>query len=197
MLGFPSLIGQNHVMRTLKRGFTLIELLVVIAIIGIIGTVVVVALEESRQQSRNTARVAQIKEYQKAFNLYYSDTGHYPHFGSILTNPTSQMCLGDYPPLDDYTGTYGVGTCWGSPSTWNERPTIANAIVPHYMGRIPAGETRSFGVGRVGMVYRSENYGKSYTIMYYMEGNDRSCILDGAIPTNNGPDTLCTFNGTP
>ena len=184
-------------MKHFKRGFTLIELLVVIAIIGIIAAIVMVALEESRQSSRNTARVSQIKEYQKAFNLFYSDTGHYPHFGSLTTNPTSQMCLGDYPPLDDYDGTYGSGTCWGSPSTWNERVTIANAIVPNYMNRIPAGETKSFGTGRVGMVYRSENYGKSYTIMYYMEGNDRSCILDGANPTNNGPDTLCTLTVTP
>lgn len=172
-------------------GFTLLELIIVIAIIGIISAIVMVALSDSREHSRNTARVAQIKEYQKAFNLYYSDTGYYPKFGVNETN--AWMCLGDYP--DD--------RCWQNGGTGTiERETIANAIVPKYMGQMPKGETIMFGQGGnlyEGMIYTHANYGKSYKIQYIMEGSNKSCILDGATGSNLGGSdfTLCTLVVTP
>ncbi len=167
-----------------RTGFTLIELLVVVAIIGIIAAIVMVALSDSREHSRNVARVAQIKEYQKAFDLYYSDTGHYPRFGS---GATATMCLGDYPD----------NACWANGSGNLERTAISDAITPHYMGMIPAGETIMFGQGGgteyEGMVYIHQNYGKAYTIRYFMEGNNKDCLLDKTTAANTGDDTLCTL----
>ncbi|OGL75088.1 hypothetical protein A3C96_00625 [Candidatus Uhrbacteria bacterium RIFCSPHIGHO2_02_FULL_60_10] len=61
-----------------KKGFTLIELLVVIAIIGLLSTLAVVALNSARQKSRDSKRVADIKQIQTALELYFADAQAYP-----------------------------------------------------------------------------------------------------------------------
>lgn len=61
-----------------KKGFTLIELLVVIAIIGLLSTLAVVALNSARQKSRDSKRVADIKQIQTALELYFADQNGYP-----------------------------------------------------------------------------------------------------------------------
>ncbi|MBN1585053.1 type II secretion system protein [Candidatus Uhrbacteria bacterium] len=61
-----------------KKGFTLIELLVVIAIIGLLSTLAVVALNSARQKSRDSKRVADVKQVQTALELYFSDENSYP-----------------------------------------------------------------------------------------------------------------------
>lgn len=168
-----------------RSGFTIIELLVVVAIIGTIGAIVLVSLSESREHSRNTARISQIKEYQKAFDLYYSDKGHYPKFGN---NETATICLGDY---DD-------NRCWANGTGFFERAAVNAEIAPLYMGRIPDGETKMFGQGGgteyEGMIYIHQDFGKAYSIRYFMEGNDKSCILDGTVASNVGDDTLCILS---
>ena len=55
---------------TKQRGFTVIELLVVIAIIAILSSIVVVSLSSDRLKARDTRRVADIKEVEKALNIY-------------------------------------------------------------------------------------------------------------------------------
>lgn len=61
-----------------KKGFTLIELMVVISIISLLSTITISALNNSRIKARDTQRVAQIKELQKAIEAYVSDHGHPP-----------------------------------------------------------------------------------------------------------------------
>lgn len=61
-----------------KKGFTLIELLVVIAIIGLLSTLAVVSLNNARSRSRDAKRVADVKQMQTAFELYYNEQGGYP-----------------------------------------------------------------------------------------------------------------------
>jgi prepilin-type N-terminal cleavage/methylation domain-containing protein len=63
-------------------GFTLVELLVVIAIIGLLSTLSIVALNNARLRSRDAARVASIKQWQTALELYFNDAGSYPAAGS-------------------------------------------------------------------------------------------------------------------
>jgi hypothetical protein len=41
------------------------------------------------------------------------------------------------------------------------------------------------------MAYIPGLKGKSYKIYYFMEGNDESCIISGAVGINSGLDTLC------
>lgn len=170
----------------------MIELLVVIAIIGILASVVMVGLEEGRQKSRNAARVTQIKEYQKAFEMFYSANGRYPCHSTGACPATQQICLGNYPPTDNPAS----GTCWQG--TTQERAIFVNSLVPEYMSAMSLGETRQFGQnGWIGMVYNVINAGQAYGVQYFMEGNDRDCILSGAASTNSGPDTLCTLVVTP
>lgn len=64
--------------RSCTTGFTLIELLVVIAIIGILASVVLASLNSARAKARDTARISQLQEIEKALNLYYIDNGYYP-----------------------------------------------------------------------------------------------------------------------
>jgi prepilin-type N-terminal cleavage/methylation domain-containing protein len=61
-----------------KKGFTLVELLVVIAIIGLLSTLSIVALNSARTKARDGARIASIKQWQTALELYYSDNNGYP-----------------------------------------------------------------------------------------------------------------------
>lgn len=61
-------------MRKNEKGFTLIELLVVIAIIGLLSTLAVVALNSARQKSRDSKRVADIKQIQTALELFFADS---------------------------------------------------------------------------------------------------------------------------
>ena len=61
-----------------QSAFTLIELLVVIAIIGVLASVVLASLNTAREKGRDAARISQLKEIEKALNMYYADNGHYP-----------------------------------------------------------------------------------------------------------------------
>lgn len=181
---------QNSILfkREQSQGFTLVELIIVVGIIGILGAIVLAALGSSREEGRNAARVSQLQEYRKAFELYYTEAGQYPTFGAGVS---AVMCLGDY---DD-------NRCWTNGTGVAERAAIADAIVPQYMKRIPAGESVMFGQGGAntfeGMTYRHQNYGGGYTLQYFMEGNNENCVLPGATGSNVGDDTLCTFDFTP
>ena len=77
-----------------KKGFTLIELLVVIAIIGLLSTLAVVALNSARQKSRDSKRVADIKQIQTALELYFSDstTGYPSNTNLILGVDVKALC---------------------------------------------------------------------------------------------------------
>ena len=68
------------------KGFTLIELLVVIAIIGILSSVVLASLNTARLKSRDTRRVADIKQIQLALALYFDSNAAYPNliYGATL-----------------------------------------------------------------------------------------------------------------
>lgn len=81
---------NKKTMLTSKRGFTLIELLVVIAIIGLLSTLAVVALGSARAKGRDARRIADVKQYQTALELFYADYGYYPGQGE-----TTPVVLGD------------------------------------------------------------------------------------------------------
>ena len=64
-----------------QGGFTLIELLIVIAIIGILSSIVLVSLNSARGKARDAKRVSELKQIQKAIEMYYNDYGYYPTCG--------------------------------------------------------------------------------------------------------------------
>ncbi len=63
-----------------QKGFTLIELLVVIAIIGLLSTLAVISLNNARAKSRDSKRVADVKQMMTALELYFNDFNGYPNY---------------------------------------------------------------------------------------------------------------------
>ncbi len=69
-----------------KKAFSFMELLAAIIIIGIIISIATIAFNKIRENSRDTKRIADIKQIQSALELYYSDNGDYPEsLGSSIS----------------------------------------------------------------------------------------------------------------
>jgi len=174
---------RNTIFNTFNKGFSLLEIVIVVTIILILASLVMVSLEESREKARNTAKANQIREYQKVFNMHYSDHGNYPNAGP--TYETGQSCLGDF----------ATNACWNNVT---EKAWLEAAIIPGYMSLIPPGDTRPLGdQSRTGMLYQYSQFGKEYKVFYMMEGKNRDCLIDHTIATPSGNDTLCTLTVTP
>lgn len=72
-----------------KKAFSFMELLTTIIIIGIIISTATVSFKKIRENSRDTKRIADIKQIQSALELYYSDNGKYPEtLGSSISSGT-------------------------------------------------------------------------------------------------------------
>jgi len=61
-----------------NKGFTLIDLLVVIGIIVILSLVVFSFVNDSKAKTRDTERVSNVKEVEKALMIYHLEHGSYP-----------------------------------------------------------------------------------------------------------------------
>lgn len=81
-------------MKQFKLGFTLIELLVVIAIIGSLAAMFLPNFMAARERARDSARKSDLKQIQKALELYRQDQ-----------SPTSIPATGAMPAAD---------ACWSS-----------------------------------------------------------------------------------
>lgn len=61
-----------------QRGFTLVELLVVIAIISLLASVVLASFSKTREKARDSKRVQDLLQVQKALELYKAENNKYP-----------------------------------------------------------------------------------------------------------------------
>lgn len=89
----PSTVIKN------SPAFTLIELLVVIAIIGLLSSIVFAAVNNARAKARDARRIADLREVQKALEMYYADHGKYPSTNGQWrgTEPKGGVsCYGNY-----------------------------------------------------------------------------------------------------
>lgn len=101
-----------------KNGFTLIELLVVITIIGVLATLIMANFANIRERSRDVRRKSDLKQIQKALELYkesQTDGIHYPEISDWITLDSS-LENGNYMktvPVDpvnsgDFIYTYNI-----------------------------------------------------------------------------------------
>ncbi len=136
-------------MRKSNKGFTLIELLVVIAIIGLLSTLAVVALNSARQKSRDSKRVADIKQVQTALELYFADQNGYPGDCAVL----------------------GAGSCAALCSSgWATSCSTGTT----YMGLVPANPLPTDGCGteaEAAYSYTQVGSGTSYTLEFCLGGS--------------------------
>ncbi len=127
-----------------KKGFTLLELLVVIALIGILSSIVLASLNRARDKSADTARMATMREIEKALNLYYSNNGSYPVIGvasAIQSRPRSWFTLIPQALAQPIDGTDGITT------------TIENVLYPQYLTALPEGNGGAYYYESDGQLY--------------------------------------------
>jgi len=128
------------IMKKSQAGFTLIELLVVIAIIGILAAVVLASLSSARGKARDTEKVAQVKEFQKAIAIYNLDNNVYPTTGSGgqpmsaivgALVPTYISSVRDYPVNDGvaYTSPSGSGYGYGILITFENTGVFGSGVL--------------------------------------------------------------------
>src|SRR3989344_5870404 len=82
-------------MKNKNRGFTLIELLVVIIVMAVLAGIVTVFVTTQGQKARDSRRVADLSQVQKALELYYAQYGCYPASTDEVakaSNPPSNPC---------------------------------------------------------------------------------------------------------
>lgn len=81
--------------RPSRPGFTLIELLIVVAIIGILSLITVVAVASARKDARDTKRLADMGQINKALRIYREVNSSYPGpVGSYGEGGASEGCGG-------------------------------------------------------------------------------------------------------
>lgn len=144
--------------KTSLRGFTLVELLVVIAIIGLLSTLAVVALNTARAKSRDSKRVADVRQIQTALELYFSDKGAYPTEAVAVT-------LGDA----NHKVLCGNTTVSGFKDA---AATCTGTTLVTYMGLVPSAPTPADGTcvaGTNSYMYTSAD-GSTYGITYCVGG---------------------------
>lgn len=132
-----------------KKAFTLIELLVVIAIIGILTTIAIVALQSSRADSRDAKRLADIRQMQKALEMYFLENGSYPSdiSSGIASGTTIYMAQTPVAP------TPADGSCPSYNNTYTYASTGSSYTLDFCLGsktgEFEAGEKRATNEGVV------------------------------------------------
>lgn len=76
-----------------RSGFTLLELLVVISIIGTLASISTLNYSSVRMKARDAVRVANLKQLELAFNLYYDDHGGFPAGVNVVFGSPGAKCL--------------------------------------------------------------------------------------------------------
>ena len=134
---------NNKRIASKQSGFTLIELLVVIGIVAILSVIVLASLNSARAKARDAARISNIKQVQKALDLYYSDNGAYP-VSSVSSVPNVWAGNGaDYGSLPN-TGSGGY----------------IPGLAPTYIKELPIDPNQTAANG---YIYKSD--GKDYFFM--------------------------------
>ena len=111
---------KKHNVDGRQKGFTLVELMVVIVLIGLFAGVVGVSVAPLIGKGRRTVALDQMKEIQKALELYQLETGSYPETLDELTSPTDDNEQGYMPniPLDPWKESYEYDPSGGTVYTY-------------------------------------------------------------------------------
>ena len=113
----------------------------VIAIIGILASVILTSLSSARSKARDTKRVAQLREVQKALEMYYTDNGVYPVRDSqggcsaaVWNTPLAPLVSGGYIsgiPRDPIDSQVDSNLCYNYMSDISTSTYRCNGIARH------------------------------------------------------------------
>jgi len=113
-----------------KGGFTLIELLVVISIIGLISSVVLSAVNSARLKAQDVRRVIDMREIEKALQMYYHDNGTYPASADTCNDKdwplAFKTALAPYMSSIPIDPSNDLAVC--GPTEWNYYYQFANPV---------------------------------------------------------------------
>lgn len=128
-------------------GFTLIEVIVVITIIGLLSAVVYGGFSEVRQEARDNARMASLKELQFALHLYKAQYGRYPEQGCVAGN--------------SWSGPGPHSAAWGNDDHCEE---YIVGLVPDFISSLPVDPMFEMEDNR-GYLYRTDATGSYYKVL--------------------------------
>ena len=169
-----------------SKGFTLIELLTVIVIIGVLATIATVFVIAQNQKARDSRRVADLSQVQKALELYYAQYGCYP-ISSKPYDTRSTIDPDNYHPCPQDEGVVPYGTTnmcdegggTGANKVWNwslqvlvDAKLLPNLPVDPLNKTLPSGErycynyATKFGLWPCGGIQASK---LAYTISFSTE----------------------------
>ncbi len=131
-----------HLKRNTEKGFTLIELLVVVSIVSVLSSVVFASVASARTKARDTQRVQNLLQLEKAINAYYADNGTYPSTGG------SSNWLKESDGV--FTGPGGY---------------VPN-LAPKYISTLPTDPKRNIADPWSGFIYTSD--GVNYKLLSYV-----------------------------
>lgn len=161
-----------------QKGFTLIELLVVISIIGLLGTLAMTSINNARMKARDTKRMADLKQIQKALDLYYDTNKAYP----MISQARSY-----YNALTPGTGT-----------VWTGAGSLGTALAP-YMQNLPKDPMNNSNTQEYRYDSKPAGLGVGYGLAINLEGTYSSYpeAADGGIWNTmyeTGPDVSGGFD---
>jgi len=158
---------------------------VVIAIIGVLATLAVVALQQARQNARDSKRMADMKQVQTAMELFFNENGRYPteeewNSGQIISSSTGEVFMHSIPSAP----TPADGGCSEASNTYSYVPSVNgdSYVVDFCTGKqvsdIPAG-VKQLTPG--GIVAGGSGGGVDVVL-------DPECTFDDVL---SGPGTFC------
>lgn len=125
-------------------GFTLVELMTVISIIAFLSSVSISGLQAAKSKAQESKVTQEIRQYQNAFSLYYSQNGSFPmpkdgRNNPIVSDQTSSgyVCLGPVNSSctiadDDYLGNRALNDSlspyFKTTPAINGEPVVTNGI---------------------------------------------------------------------
>jgi len=131
-------------MKNKNRGFTIIELIVVIAIIGVLAGIVTVFVITQGQKARDSRRVADLSQVQKALELYYAQYGCYP----ASTGTEGSRSTTDVPCRTPQIPAFNIADCTTVNAWWDI--SLKVLVDAKFLPSLPHDPTNSGSSGAVG-----------------------------------------------
>jgi len=164
-------------------GFTLIELMVVVAIIAILSGIVMVMLSQAKSSAYNARRISDIKEVQKALELYSLDHNNtYPQTGSYEGHPEAGFFK-------------WVNDCYPAPPAVSAWKSFLTTPISPYLSKPPSDPTINDCASSHYYAYKSS--GTDYKIMIANPNNPNNPPSKNLIdPARDGGADPCVVDGS-